>query len=208
MPADIDYSRVIALMSAQHLPAYVSYVERGNAWGIGGYDGNGDSKPVYVRTSDGAIVAGPKPMERDEQYRDKRDSNPVSRPAFDPKCYAPVSEARDVWDGRPALRFALRPTCGNDDHDSPFDTLFADATTFAPLAVTGRFSDSGVGVALSQTYAPIGKVILPAKLSVDVGGHGLLFWVREHVRVEYVDYTFYQENPVVRRQSVAASPQP
>ncbi|MDP9110088.1 MAG: hypothetical protein M3M96_00435, partial [Candidatus Eremiobacteraeota bacterium] len=214
-----DYAQVLAAMNRQRFPAFVSYDQRTTASTSGfvrGFGlGDADESGTYtVRTSDGAVVERPGSHKGstwgDEARGGAHESNPVTRPAFVIGCYVPQSEDRDTMSGHPALRFTLAPvrskTCGgagrSSDHDTPFTTLYADPVTYRPIAATGSFDDSHVKVDLAEDFDTIAGRTLPTRITVNVKGSGLMFWL--HVRAEqtYSNYQFETS----RRQ--ASSPKP
>lgn len=204
LPAD-DYAKAVFILQHPSRPAYISYVTSENAHGIAG-----DSEPeqtVFVRTKDGAVVAGSLQNFSTGHYEKRDDSNPVSKPFFDPACYAPASEQSANWEGRGVLRIALRPICRNsegDASDNPFDSLYVDRGTLVPVGTSGTFDDSGVSVDLEEHFARFGAYVFASDLSAHVRGHGLLFWVRERASVTYSNYQFYERLPGnIRRQASA-----
>ncbi|HEV3153912.1 MAG TPA: hypothetical protein VGZ02_08925 [Candidatus Baltobacteraceae bacterium] len=208
LPAD-DYAKAVSALQNPARPAYVSFVTAASARGL-----RGDSDPahtVFVRTKDGAIVEGSLENFSTGHYERGDDTNPVSRPAFDPACYAPADEETTQWEGRQALRIALRATCsnkdpdGSDNGDAPFDALYVDPATLAPLGATGTMGEEGVSVDLEEHFARFGPYVFASDLSANVHGHGWLFWVRERATVTYSDYKFYERLPIIRRQAASGS---
>lgn len=204
-----DYVKAVYALDHPAPPAYVSYVTSASAHGIAG-----DSEPkqtIFVRTKDGAIVAGSIQNFSMQHYHGDDDSNPVSHPIFAPHCYIATNEQPTQWEGRAVVRFLLQPVCpskdGEDDKDDNlFDTLYADPQTLAPLGVTGTISEEGVSVDLEQHFTRFGSYTYASDISVHVRGHGLLFWVRERGEATYSQYQFYDALPkgLVRRQAAAA----
>lgn len=200
MTAATDYAKAEALLT-RPLPAYVSYVQTGSARGIG--NGSGAPSTVYVRTKDGAIVSGVGQSSIRTAHYSSNGGNPVTSPAFMPKCYQPVSESPARWDGNAATEIALRDVCGGDPEDNPFTTLYVDPNSGAPVAVDGTFSDSGVSVMLTQRYGRFGAYVFPTRIDANVRGRGMLFWVREYAQDTYAQYRFYDVLPkgVARQQA-------
>ncbi len=199
MTAQSDYQHVLDVFSRQHLPAYVSYVD---AVSIRGIPDQGDShgpNRVTVDTRAKKIVEG-KPGHLSISGKESGQTNPVTNPAFDPACYRAASDSRVTYEGKAAIRFALESTCGPRE-DYFFSELYADATTFVPLAANGtvdaRESLGGARADVQQRYGIFGGYIMPTLLTASVRGSGLVFWL--HVRAEesYTSYDF--EN--TRRQS-------
>ena len=196
----VDYARAIAYLDRARLPAYVSFIERASARGIG-RDDEGPHR-VYVRISDGAIVSGAPPESAQAIHTDNGGSdNPFHQHGiFDPRCYVAHSEDETRWNGQPAIRFRLQPTCKDD---SGITELYTDPQTFRPIAVDGDLadSDSNVRIAIELRYATIGQYTLPSVIRAHAVGHGWLFWARERAEVDYTDYQFYQTAELVRRQA-------
>ncbi|HUY11654.1 MAG TPA: hypothetical protein VMV73_05275 [Candidatus Dormibacteraeota bacterium] len=194
------YARAAAYLARTRLPAYVSFVERASAHGIGH---DRDVTPrVYVRTADGAIVSGVPPADS-HAYQSKNGTsyNPFSKHwLFHPRCYVPTSANQTQWNGHAALRIELKPTCKGD---SGITELYADPQTLRPIAVDGNIvdpSDPTVITAIELRYATIDRYTVPSSLRVHVVGHGWLFWMRERADVEYTEYEFYQAAPVRAKQ--------
>jgi len=202
LPAD-DYAKAAFFLQNPARPAYVSFATSAHAHGIAR-----DDEPehvVYVRTSDGAVVYGSLQQFSTGHYAKTGDTNPVSRPAFKPQCYAAAGEAPATWDGRQVLRLSLRSTCRDADGDpEPFDALYADPATLQPLGASGAIQDEGVSVTLEERFARFGAYVFASSLSAHVTGHGWLFWVRERADVTYENYAFYERLPgTIRRQAGA-----
>jgi hypothetical protein len=195
-----DYARALAYLDRTRLPAYVSFVEQARACGLG----NDREVPqrIVVRMSDGAIVSGAPPANVHVVHTNNGDSgNPFrDHGLFDPKCYVAKSEDETRWNGQPALRFRLQPTCKDDNSISE---LYADPQTLRPIAVDGNIADtdSNMTVAMELRYATVGQYTVPLAIRAHAVGHGWLFWARERVDVEYTDYQFYASPEMMRRQA-------
>lgn len=200
MMVTADYARAVSFLDRTRLPAYVSFVERASARGIGGAEN--DARRIYVRMSDGKIVSGVPPAGSHVVRTTNGDSdNPFrTNGFFDPHCYAPKNEDETLWNGQPALRFALQATC---NRDNGITELYADPKTFRPIAVDGDIPDPDdhVTTAVELRYTEIGQYTVPSSIRAHAVGHGWLFWVREHVEVDYGDYQFYTTGEFARRQA-------
>ncbi len=199
-----DYSRAVAYLDRARLPAYVSFVEQSSARGLG-KDRQAPQR-IYVRMSDGAIVSGVPPANAHVVRTNNGDSdNPFRKHQFfEPHCYMPKSENQTRWNGQPALRFELRPTC-NDNNG--ITELYADPQTLRPIAVDGDIpdtDDSYMTGAIELRYITVGQYTVPLSIRAHVVGHGWLFWARERVEVDYTDYQFYSERGVRAEASFQA----
>ena len=205
LPAN-DYAKAVFALQSPARPAYVSFVTAANAHGLAG--DSEEPHTVFVRTKDGAVVEGSLQNFSTGHYGGRDDTNPVSRPAFDPRCYAPSSEQTVQWEGRTMLRISLRASCPGEDPDNtnddhPFDSLYVEPETLLPIGATGTVEDEGMRVDLEEHFARFGPYVFTTDLSAHVRGSGFLFWVRERASVTYSDYKFYDRLPVVRRQAYA-----
>ena len=194
MTADSDYARVIHTLARQRLPTYVSYVDSLTLNGFHETNGGAPSpQRITVDTRSGKIISGTPQRIKIGGPKSAESSNPVLRPAFDPRCYRATSEERASYNGADALLFELTPTCGTRDN-YPFAQLYADRSTWQPLAATGTFFDrearGGANVGIEQRYGTFGGYVLPALLNVDVKGTGLAFWVNVHAEERYESYRF------------------
>jgi len=191
MNADSDYARVVEILSHQTLAPYVSYAHEDR---VSGMAHDTEQARVVVRVSDGKIVAGSQPVEiQSGSSYDKHESNPVTKPAFDAKCYRATGETPSTYDGAPAFEINLESICPNDANNA-FATLYVEPHSLRPLDVTGsasvRENVGHVNVSLDQTFAVFDGRSMPATLRVDVKGSGLMFWLHVHVNETYSDYRF------------------
>jgi len=191
MNADADYARVVELLSHQTLAPYVSYAHEDRVSGMARVT---ERERIVVRLSDGKIVAGSEPVDVDSRSSyDRRESNPVTKPAFDAACYRATGETLSTYGGAPALEIGLASICENDPNNA-FETLFVDPQSLRPLDVAGSASIhehlGHVNVSLDQTFAVFDGRSMPAALRVDVTGSGLMFWLHVHVNEAYSDYQF------------------
>ena len=193
MSADVDYARVVELLTKQQLAPYVAYVVRDR---IGGLAHDHEDGRIVIRTSDGKIVSGKQHVDVDiaNSAFSGLDSNPVSQPVFAPHCYRATGETPATLDESPVLKLTLAPTCGTY-HDYPFTTLYIDPQTFRPLEVSGVATPGDgdsktVTVALDQRYAGFDGRWMPVSLKVDVTGSGFMFWLQVHLSEIYSDYDF------------------
>lgn len=205
MTAAADYAKAAYALAHPSPPAYVSFLTSASARGI-----SGDSEPehiVFVRTKDGAVVAGSLANFSTGHYDDRKDTNPISRPVFKADCYAAGDEQQTIWENRRVLRITLRPVCAGEHDDAPFEHLYADPVSLEPLGVDGTMDDEGMSVDLNEHFARFGAYVLPSDFSVHVHGHGWLFWVRERATVTYSQYKFYERLPqgVQRRQATSGA---
>ncbi len=193
-----EYGRAVAYLDRARLPAYVSFVER--AWARGAAGDWEVTKPIYVRISDGAIVSGAPPNTHVVRTNTGDSDNPFRKQEFfEPSCYVPKSEEQTRWNGQLAIRFELRPLCGNENG---ITELYADASTFRPIAVDGNVVDTEdhVTTAVELRYTTIGQYTVPSSIRAHAVGHGWLFWVRERAEVDYTDYKVYWTTDFMRRQ--------
>jgi hypothetical protein len=193
MSADVDYARVVELLSKQQLAPYVAYVARDRLSGLANDHEDGR---IVVRTSDGRVVSGKQHFDVDigDSSFNGLNSNPVSKPVFAPHCYRATGEALATLDESPVLKLTLTPTCGSY-HDYPFTTLYVDPQTFRPLEVSGVATpgdgdSKSVTVALDQRYAAFDGRWMPVSLKVDVTGSGFMFWLQVHLNEIYSEYEF------------------
>jgi len=194
-----DYSHAVAYLDRTRLPAYVYFAEQASAQGVSREQDS--QQRIYVRTSDGAVIAGEAPGGADVLHsRNVNGANPFGkRSFFKPSCYIPKSESLATWDGQAALRFELQPACKDSGGASE---LYADPRIFRPIAISGLINtDSNIGVAIEMRYTTIGQYTVPSSMRVHVIGHSWLFWVRERAQVDYTDYKFYQSLDFARRQA-------
>ena len=197
MNADVDYARVVEILTKQQLAPYVAYTAHDR---VSGMANDHESGRIVVRTSDGKIVSGKQQFDVDVGNSSFKgfNSNPVSKPVFDPHCYRASSEAPATLDGSPALKLALVPTCG-PYHEYPFATLYADPQTLRPLEVSGTAhgddDSKSVTVALDQHFAAFDGRWMPSSLTIDVTGTGFMFWLQVHVKEIYSDYRFTPTQP-------------
>ena len=201
MTTDADYARAVAYLDKTRLPAYVSFIEKTAARGLG--DDREAPRRLYVRMPDGVIVRGTPPGEVHVVGTNNGDSdNPFRKERmYEPRCYTPTSETRTQLHGSPALRFALQSAC-TDTMD--FTELYADPETLRPIAVDGNVADtdgSHMTTASEVRYATVGPYTVPSGLSAHAVGHGWLFWARERVEVTYTDYRFFEAAKFNRRQA-------
>lgn len=195
-----DYARAVSFLDADRLPAYVSFIERTSARGIGGVENS--TERIYVRMSDGKIVSGVPPRGSDVVRTTNGDSDNPFRGGgfFDPQCYRPTGEGLTRWNGQPALRFELQATCSKSNG---ITELYADPSTFRPIAADGVIPDpeDRVTTAVELRYATLGAYTVPSSIRAHAVGHGWLFWVRERVEVDYAEYRFYPAGEFTRRQA-------
>ncbi len=196
-----DYAAAVAYLDRARLPAYVSFVEEAWARGLG--SDRDAPKRIYVRVSDGAIVSGvPAPNTHVIRSNNSDGDNPFRKNSFfNPQCYVPMSEDETRWNGQPALRLELKPTCKDD---SGFTELYADPQTLRPIAVDGMMSDmedTSMTVAIELRYTTVGQYTVPSDVRAHAVGHGWLFWARERAEVSYSDYLFFQKPDFARRQA-------
>lgn len=193
MSADSDYARVVQLLTKQQLAPYVAYVARDVVNGLGA-----DSKQdrIVIRTRDGKILSGSTHMKVQTGY-DASDINPITHPAFDPKCYRATGQRNSSFEGTAALEISLAATCKSrraEDNDYPFTTLYVDSHTMRPLDVNGTVPESeknkGVTVALDQHFGQYAGRVLPSSFKLDVSGSGLMFWLQVHLTETYSNYEF------------------
>lgn len=189
--ADADYARIVALLTKQQLAPYVSFAKTDDFNGIA----RNKTGRVVVRVSDGTIVSGDSSGIEAGDFHDR--SNPVTHPTFEPDCYRAVGESDTTYDGGPAIKLDLVPTCkSKDPHDVdyPFTTLYANSQNLHPLDVSGTVPPTGdnksVTVSLDQRYRDFDGRVLPTRLKVDVSGSGWMFWLQVHVTETYGDYRF------------------
>jgi hypothetical protein len=78
--------------------------------------------------------------------------NPVSRPPFDPACYAAHGARPAQWEGRTVEAIDVVQTCSHDPDDNDFSTLYLDPRNREPLAAVGNDDDPHVSVTLEQRY--------------------------------------------------------
>lgn len=195
MSADTDYARILDLLSKQRLPAYVAYDTRDRINGLGADD---QRDHIVVRVRDGKIVAGSSHVSvKADSAKYAENSNPVSNPLFDAKCYRATGERRTSFKGRDVLELTLQPTCAQahpGDHKYPFTTMYADPRSLAPIEVTGTPSSSedskNVTVSLDQQFTEVDGRIMPSSIKVDVSGTGIMFWLQVHVDESYANYQF------------------
>ena len=192
MSIDSDYARVAAHLAASRLTPYVSYVARSQVDGIG--QSKGDR--IVVRVSDGKVVSHDSDnVDVEVSGRRRKSGNLVADDIFDPSCYRATSERATTFDRKAALVFSITPTCPDqkDEHDHPLTTLYADAQTFAPLAVEANGEDKYVHVDIDERYGEFEGRTMPISLHVDVAGTGLMFWLQVHVQQVFSDYEFLQK---------------
>lgn len=194
LTADTDYQRVALLLSKQQLAPYVSYQRTDK---VNGVIKHRDPARTVIRISDGKIISGGDDSIDVETGNYHAKSNPVSHPAFDPSCYRPTAEMQINYNGTPAVKFDLAPTCKSpspDDDEYPFTTLCASADSLQPLDVRGTVrpnSDSkDVTVNIDQAYGNYEGRVLPSRLKVDVSGSGWMLWLQIHVTETYNEYAF------------------
>ncbi len=194
MNAQADYQRVVDLLAKQQLAPYVSYAARDRISGI--HAENRDAR-VVVRVADGKVISGRTHLDIQSSSGgngDVKDTNPISHPLFDPKCYRATSEQPTTYQGIAAVRFTLASRC-DAHHDGAFSSLIADAASFRPLDASGTTHGDGddakiVTVTFDQRYAGFDGRWLPASIRIDITGSGFMFWLQEHVREVYSDYRF------------------
>ncbi len=195
-----DYARAVSYLDRSRMPAYVSFVERTSARGIGG--AQSDDQRIYVRMSDGKIVSGVPPVGSHAVRSPNGDSDNPFRGGgfFNPQCYVPTNESQTRWNGQPAVRFQLQAICSNENG---ITELYADPETLRPVAADGVIPDPDdhVSAAVELRYATIGQYTLPSSIRAHAVGHGWLFWVRERVEVDYSAYRFYTTEEFTRRQA-------
>jgi len=132
--ADADYARIVALLTKQQLAPYVSYAKSDTVKGFGKHDASGR---VVVRVSDGVIISGDSSGIEAGNYHNR--ANPVTHSSFEAACYHAVSESEASYNGQPAIKLTLAPTCKSsnpNDVEYPFTTLYADSQTLRPLDVS------------------------------------------------------------------------
>jgi hypothetical protein len=193
MSADSDYARVVELLTKQQLAPYVAYTTRDRITGMANETQDGR---IVVRTSDGKIVSGKQQLDVDvgNSSYNGFNSNPVSKPAFAPRCYRATGETAAELDGTPVEKISLAPTCGSY-HEYPFTTLYVDPQSHRPLEVSGIAApgdadSKSVTVSLEQRFAAFQGRWMPASLKIDVTGSGFMFWLQVHVKEIYGDYEF------------------
>jgi hypothetical protein len=197
MSADTDYARIVEMLSGQHLTAYVAYDSNDS---FSGMSNEKKHDHVVVRVHDGKIVSGSthfKVSTTSGATSAAQDSNPVSRPLFDPKCYHATGERAASFEGSDALQITLAATCKDKhpgDNDYPFTTLFVDPHTMRPLDVNGTVpetdSNKGVSVSLDQRFENYNGYVMPSAIKVDVTGSGLMFWLQVHMTESYSNFQF------------------
>ena len=194
LTADADYQRVVSLLSKQQLAPYVSYAKTDK---INGVIKHRDDTRTVIRVSDGKIISGGDDSMDVETGHYHQKSNPVSHPAFDPACYRATGESETNYDGAPAVKFDLAPTCKSaspDDDEYPFTTLYAAADTMQPVDVRGTIRPNAdskdVTVNVDQVFSNYEGRVLPSRLKVDVTGSGWMFWLQIHVTETYSEYAF------------------
>jgi hypothetical protein len=197
MSADTDYARVLEMLTKQHLAPFVAYDALDRVNGLGS-DTQHDH--IVVRVSDGKIVAGSSHFSignDSDVAKSAEQSNPVSRPLFDPTCYRATGERAATFEGREALAIDLAATCKDthpSEHDHPFTTLYIDPHTMQPLDVNGSLPDSAdskmVSVSMDERFASVSGRVLPSSIKVDISGSGLMFWLQVHVTESYSNYQF------------------
>ncbi len=201
MTAAADYARAVAYIDRARLPAYVSFVEAASARGL---DRDREApQRIYVRTSDGAIVSGVPPANAHviESNNGNGDNPFAEHRFFEPRCYVPRSENQTRWNGQPAVRFELQPTCNGD---AGITELYVDPQSLRPIAVDGNVIDTGnsnMTVAIELRYTTVGQYTVPTSIRAHAVGHGWLFWARERAEADYTDYRFYKTAEFMRRQS-------
>ncbi len=195
MSADADYARIVEMLSKQHLSAFVAYDSLDRVNGLGN---ESTRDHIVVRVHDGKIVAGSSHVTvKANSVKAAENSNPVSRPLFNPTCYRATDEHATTFEGRQAVEIAIAATCkdaGAGEHNYAFTTLYADAHTMQPIDVSGTVPETNenkmVSVALDQRFANFGGHVLPSSIKVDVSGSGLMFWLQVHVTETYTNYQF------------------
>jgi hypothetical protein len=192
--AQVDYARTIEYLSKTQLPPYIAYVAHDAIRGM--HDASSTDR-IVIRVSDGKIVSGSTHFHVDNDHFVSQDSNPVSNPVFDPKCYRATGEVQATFEGAPALEISLIPTCGEKhpgDNDYAIRTLYANPQTLAPIDARGTGpSDSDskyVSLTIDERFATFGGHVMPSSMNVDVSGSGLMFWLQVHLQETYTDYQF------------------
>ena len=191
MDAAADYAAARAML-ARTLPAYVSYVVRAHVK----MDAivRDQTEDVVVRTRDGKILKG-NPGAVPGGFAGNTGNEPVSDPAFKPKCYEAQSAAQKSLDGRQVEAIALRYTCRGREGDKDFETLYVDPVTHAPVMAEGEEADQHVDVRLEQRFTRTGTYVLPSTLYVRVRGSGFMFWLDVEVDERYTSYKFSDKDP-------------
>jgi len=194
MQADADYARVLEQLASARLTPFVAYDSRDSVNGLGAAS---TAVHVVVRVRDGKVISGTTHFKAQSDPYDASDSNPVSAPIFDPRCYHAVAESPANFEGVEALRLTLAPVCRDahrGDHNYPFTTIYVERETLRPLDVSGAVPPDGdsknVAVILDQRFGVFEGRVMPTSMRVDVSGSGLMFWLQVHVRETYSDYRF------------------
>jgi hypothetical protein len=193
MDATADYAAA-KLALTRTLPAYVSYRVVSHA-GAGPFVKDED-QTIVVRTRDGEVVRGKPPsIQIGANSKANYNRDVVDKPPFNPACYAPASARRDTFEGRSVEAFELRQTCGRDEDDGDFGTLFIDPQTHAPIAAIGGKTDESVAVRVVQRYTPVAGFYMPSALDVRVKGSGWMSWLDVTAFERFSDYVFSSAAP-------------
>jgi hypothetical protein len=193
MDAAADYAAAKAMLT-RPLPAYVTYAVHAHVKADAIVKDT--TEEIVVRTKDGKILKG-HPGAVPGGAAANTGNEPVTDPAFKPRCYEAAGARLQRFEDRELEAIALRDLCKSDaDKGSKeFETLYVDPRTHEPVAATVVAPDPHVDVRVEQRFARIGDRAMPSTLYVRVKGSGFMFWLDVEVNEQYSNYRFSNTEP-------------